>query len=192
MKFTKTTLLFIIITFGFAAAQVVTAVAPLKPGNKWVYQSTIAGDYSNPETYQYLITDSIKVINGIPFYVARVGRNLGYTTFYGITTDLLYAKYNLEISDSLYTYFKINPGKGDTWEQHWKNGITLYNTIIDTFTARVFNKNTLIYTIDRRDISLIYESREYWTEEYGMLNGLYEQAEDILKGCVIDGVLYGD
>ena len=26
----------------------------------------------------------------------------------------------------------------------------------------------------------------------GCLTGLYEQEEDILKGCVIDGVLYGD
>ena len=49
-----------------------------------------------------------------------------------------------------------------------------------------------MYVIDRKDSSLIIGSREYWTKEYGMIDGLYEQEEDILKGCVIDGILYGD
>lgn len=197
MEIIKATFLFIIIASGYGAAQVVTAVAPLKPGNKWVYQSTIAGDHSNPETYQYLITDSIQVIIDIPFYVAREGRNLGYANYYGITPNQLFARYDSEISDSLYTYFKIMPQKGDTWEQQWKNGITLHNTIIDTFVTQVFGNSITIYTVDRLtiengDTSTFGGSREYWTKEYGMLNGLYEQAEDILKGCVIDGVLYGD
>ncbi len=197
MKIIKTTIFLSIITFGFTTAQVVTAVAPLKPGNKWVYQSTIGGDYSNSETYQYLITDSIKVINGMTFYTARVGKYLGYTTYYGITPNQLFARYGTEISDSLYTYFKINPQKGDIWEQQWKNGIILHNVIIDTFVAPVFGKSITIYVIDRLtiengDTSTFGGSREYWTKELGMLNGIYEQAEDIIVGCVIDGVLYGD
>ena len=194
MKFIMTVILFIIITFGFTVAQVVTAVAPLKPGNKWVYNLYLVGDYTRAYPHQFEVTDSTKLIKNITFYAVNI-RDTGfpvYTGYFGKIPDQLFARYDIEISDSLYTYFKINPEMGDTWEQQWKNGITLYNTIIDTFTAKVFNKNTLIYEIDRRDISLIYGSREYWTKEYGMLNGIYEQAEDILKGCVIDGVLYGD
>jgi hypothetical protein len=192
MKLIKTTIFFSIIIIELAAAQIITGVAPLKPGNKWVYQSYIAGDYSNPETDQYLITDSIKVINGIPFYAVLGGIKLDYTMYYGLTPDQYFARYVEFMTDSLFKYFKANIKFGDAWEQQWEGGITLYSTIIDTFTAKVFNKNTLIYTMDRRDSSLIHGSREYWTKEYGMLNGIYEQAEDILVGCVIDGVLYGD
>lgn len=192
MKLIKTTIFFSIIIIELAAAQIITGVTPLKPGNKWVYQSYIAGDYSNPETDQYLITDSIKVINGIPFYAVLGGIKLDYTMYYGLTPDQYFARYVEFMTDSLFKYFKANIKFGDAWEQQWEGGITLYSTIIDTFTAKVFNKNTLIYTMDRRDSSLIHGSREYWTKEYGMLNGIYEQAEDILVGCVIDGVLYGD
>ena len=189
----KLFLILIIFTNTYLTAQVVTAVAPLKPGNKWVYQEYLAGDYAHSNTYQYLITDSIKVINGISFYAARVGRDLGYTTYYGVTSEQFYVKYDTIMYDSLYKYFKLNINKDDTWEQKWNNVFSpiLYSTVTDTFSAQVFGKNTLIYVIDRSD-SVIVSSREYCTKEYGMLNGLYEQEEDILKGCVIDGVLYGD
>ncbi len=190
----KTIICMMILSFNFyAAAQVGTDPAPLKPGNRWVYNSYIAGDYAHPEIHQYEVTDSIKVINGIPFYTIIDPRHQDYAAgYYGITFTHLFARYDETISDSLYTYFKMNPQKGDTWEQHWKNGVTLYNTIIDTQSAIVFGKNTLIYVVDRRDSSKFIGSREYWTKEYGMLDGIYEEAEDILKGCVIDGVLYGD
>lgn len=193
MKYLINIILFIIITFGSIKAQIVTTVAPLKAGNTWVYITTFPSS-TLTELEKFEVLDSMQLINGIPFYVVR-SINSGfsiYDAYYGIVPNQLFARYDTEISDSLYTYFKTNPQKGDTWEQRWKNGITLYNTIIDTFTANVFNKNTLIYTVDRRDSILINGSREYWTKEYGMLNGIYEWAEDILIGCVIDGVLYGD
>lgn len=180
----KKLILMVILTNAYLAAQVVTAVAPLKPGNRWVYLSYVI-DYSHPETYQYLVTDSIKVINGILFYATRVGRNLDYISYFGITPGQFFARYDTIFSDSLYIYFKLNPQKGNMWEN---DGI--HNTVIDTFTTKVFNKYTLIYAIDRE--AGLASSREYWTKEFGMLDGLYEQAEDILKGCVIDGVLYGD
>ncbi len=179
-------LLIILLVNFYAAAQVGTAPAPLKPGNRWTYNEYLAGDYAHPYLLQFEITDSIEVINGTPFYLTRGG---GY---YGITSNKFFSRYDETISDSLYTYFEVNPQKGDTWEQHWKNGIILYNALVDTFTAKVFSKYTLIYVVDRSDSSKIISSREYWTKEYGMLDGLYEQEEDILKGCVIDGVLYGD
>ncbi len=193
MKFIKTTIFFSIIIIELTTAQIITGVAPLKPGNKWVYQSTIAGDYSNPETYQYLITDSIKVINGIPFYAVLGGIKLDYTMYYGITPDQYFARYVEFMTDSLFKYFKVNIKIGDTWEQRWQQAFStvLYTNVIDTFSANVFGMSTLIYVIDRTDSGIV-SSREYWTKEYGMLNGIYEQAEDILVGCVIDGVLYGD
>ena len=183
----KIFLILIMFTNTYLTAQVVTAVAPLKPGNRWIYVSYIAGDYAHPYTKQFVVTDSIKVINTFPFYAVNGGG------FMGIVNNEFFARYDRTMADSLYKYFKLNISKGDAWAQKWNVYFSsnLYSTVIDTFSAQVFGKNTLIYVIDRTD-SVIVGSREYWTKEYGMLNGLYEQAEDILKGCVIDGVLYGD
>ncbi len=193
MEIFKATIFLSIIIIEFATAQIITGVAPLKPGNKWVYQSTIAGNDSNPETNLYLITDSIKVINEIPFYAVLGGIELDYTMYFGITSDQYFARYVEFMTDSLFKYFKANINIGDTWAQGWQQAFStvLYTNVIDTFSANVFGMNTLIYVIDRTDSGFV-SSREYWTKEYGMLNGIYEQAEDILVGCVIDGVLYGD
>lgn len=164
-------------------AQVVTNVAPLKPENKWIYYSYILFQRS---IKKYEVTDSVKIINSIPFYHVLGD---GYST---LLNNGFYARYSDLVKDSLYKYFKINPEVGDEWQQNLTNIETiLYSTIIDTFSAPVFNKSTLIFVIDRTDSGVV-GSREYWTNEFGLLNGLYEQAEDILKGCVIDGIVYGD
>ena len=49
----------------------------------------------------------------------------------------------------------------------------------------------MVYVIDRSDSGII-GSREYWTTEFGMIDGRYDQGEDYLVGCVIDGIVYGD
>ena len=187
-------LLFLFLSQVFISAQVITAVAPLKPGNKWLYSSSVVNQNS---FLKFEVLDSVKVINNIPFFTVLTGENLDFTTYMGITPDNFYARFDEVISDSLYTYFKLNPKKGDTWDQQWKNGVILFNSIVDTFKASVFGHNTLIYIVDRLtiengDTSTFGGSREFWTKEFGLINGRYEQAEDILIGCVIDGVLYGD
>ncbi len=182
-------LLFLFFSQVFISAQVVTAVAPLKPGNKWLYLSSVVYQYS---FLKFEVLDSVKVINNIPFFAVLAGENLGYTTYMGITPGNFYAEFLDAMNDSLYKYFKTNPNKGDTWEQQWIfDPPILYSTIIDTFSTQVFGQNTLVYVVDRTDSSVV-GSREYWTKEYGLIVGRYEQAEDILIGCVIDGVLYGD
>ena len=181
----------------YLSAQVTTEVAPLKAGNKWVYGSSYnvpIGDYI--ATLQYEVSDSTRVINGILFYAILYKETYSSgsdsSTYYdGVTPDQFFARYDTTMSDSLYTYFKMDPQKGDAWEQHGKYGGTIHNAIIDTFTAKVFNKYTLVYVLDR-DAGL-NSSREYWTKEFGMLNRIYDEGmQDIIEGCVIDGVLYGD
>ncbi len=187
-------LLFFFLSQVFLSAQIVTTVAPLKPGNKWLYLSSVV--YQN-SFLKFEVLDSVKVINNIPFFAVQTDENLDYTTYMGITPDQFYARYDEIISDSLYTYFKLNPKNSDTWEQQWNNGIILFSSIVDTFSAPVFGHNTLIYIVDRLiiengDTSTFGGSREFWTKEFGLIEGRYEQAKDILIGCVIDGVLYGD
>jgi len=183
-------LLFLFLSQVFISAQVVTAVAPLKPGNKWLYSSRVLTQYS---FLKFEVLDSVKVINNIPFFAVLTGENLGYTTYMGMTPDNFYARFDESMRDSLYRYFRYNPKKGDSWEQQLASAGSpvLHSTIIDTFSAQIFSKNTLVYVVDRTDSGIV-GSREFWTKEFGLINGRYEAAEDILIGCVIDGVLYGD
>ncbi|HAB52477.1 MAG: hypothetical protein A2315_13210 [Ignavibacteria bacterium RIFOXYB2_FULL_35_12] len=188
MKESILIILIIILAQTHISAQVVTAVAPLKPGNKWIYYSKIL---FQRDIKKYEVTDTMKIINDIQFFLIF---NTPYNdvTYMTLLNNEFYARYDESMPDSLYKYFKINPKIGDEWEQNLAlEGATLYSTIIDTFSAQVFNISTLIFVVDRTDSGVV-GSREYWTEEFGMLNGLYEQAEDILKGCVIEGVVYGD
>lgn len=194
MKKVMLLILVLVLTHTYLFAQVVTAVAPLKPGNKWVYYSKIL---SSGEITTYEVLDSVKTIKGIQFYAILTGPYT-WVDYMGLLNNGFYARYEEGMTDSLYKYFKINPQKWDTWEQRRSFDTTaLHSTIIDTFIAQVFDKNTTIYVIDRFmivDDDTVYNegSREFWTKEFGMLSGLYEQAEDDLLGCVIDGVVYGD
>ena len=188
MKKVMLIILILVLANTYITAQVVTAVAPLKPRNKWIYYSKVL---FQTDIKKYEVTDSMKIINDIQFSLIF---NTPYNdvTYMTLLNNEFYARYDESMPDSLYKYFKINPKIGDKWEQNLAlEGATLYSTIIDTFSAQVFNMSTLIFVVDRTDSGVV-GSREYWTEEFGMLNGLYEQAEDILKGCVIEGVVYGD
>ena len=194
MKKVMLIILILVLAHTYLTAQAVPAIAPLKVGNKWIYHSN---EVFSSYTYQYAVSESIKVINEIPFHIIMQGRNLEYKTYMALTVNQFFVMYHEGLTDSLYSYFKLDPQKGDKWEQQWRNGIILYNSIVDTFTANVFGYSSLIYQIDRTtvidgDSTFYWGSREYWTEEFGMLNGIYEQAEDILIGCVIDGIVYGD
>ena len=48
------------------SAQVITAVAPLKPGNIWVYSSS---EVFQSSRLKFKVTDSVKIINGISFFM---------------------------------------------------------------------------------------------------------------------------
>lgn len=179
----------LVLAHTYITAQVITAVAPLKAGNKWVYYSNVV---FQGEIKKYEVLDSVKIINGISFF-SIFNTPYNDVTYMAVVDNEFYARYDESMKDSLYKYFKTNPQKGDTWEHQLSFDTTsFHSTIVDTFSSQVFSKNTLIYVVDRVDTTTPRGSREYWTEKFGMLNGLYEQAEDYLLGCVINGVLYGD
>lgn len=172
----------------YITAQVITAVAPLNVGNKWVYNSSVV--FQN-RIVTYEVCDSIKIINGIQFHAVLSGPEFPFLNYMTLKNNF-WLRYDEEISDSLYTYFKESPQKGDIWIQHWKNGTILQNTITDTLESVIFGLPVIVYVLDRVDINSPIGSREYWTKEFGMIQGEYEQATDRLSGCIIDGVLYGD
>src|SRR3990172_9166012 len=161
MKKVMLIILILVLAHTYLTAQAVPAMVPLKVGNKWIYHSN---EVFSSYTYQYAVSESIKVINEIPFHIIMQGRNLEYKTHMALTVNQFFVMYHEGLTDSLYSYFKLDPQKGDKWEQQWRNGIIPYNSIVDTFTANVFGYSSLIYQIDRTTV----------------IDG------------VIDGIVYGD
>ncbi|RPI68276.1 MAG: T9SS C-terminal target domain-containing protein, partial [Ignavibacteriales bacterium] len=89
-------------------------------------------------------------------------------------------------------YYKKNAMYGDTWENVYPSQTHFYS-IIDTAQDIVFGKETTLKFLYITNQSLL-EQYQVWTEEFGLLaddhgEGFYTQ---ILKGCIIDGILYGD
>ena len=92
-----------------------------------------------------------------------------------------------------FIYYKKNCSIGDTWSQRNArlSDRQITYTVVDTGTANVFNTFTTIKTIFVTDGLII--DYEFWSEKFGFLqNSSPFGGTDILKGCIIDGVLYGD
>ncbi|MBU2492657.1 MAG: T9SS type A sorting domain-containing protein [Bacteroidetes bacterium] len=187
MKITIVLIFFLINSF--LNAQLITSVAPIEPGNKWFYNSTI---FSQSSVLKIEVLDSIKIINGISFFSIKTIENSQTISYVTLLDDGFYARYDEMISDSLYTYFKLNPMVNDHWVQIWYDNSELQNTITDSIETNIFGENVIVYAVDRLSETAPLVSREYWTKEFGMISAQYEQASDVLLGCVINGVLYGD
>lgn len=187
MKITIVFIFFLISSF--LNAQLITSVAPIEPGNKWFYNSTI---FSQSSVLKIEVLDSIKIINGISFFSIKTIENSQTISYVTLLDDGFYARYDEMISDSLYTYFKLNPMVNDQWVQIWYDNSELQNTITDSIETKIFGENVIVYAVDRLSETTPLVSREYWTKEFGMISAQYEQASDVLLGCVINGVLYGD
>ena len=173
-------------------AQTVTdAVLPLSPlNNFWVYDN----DGFSKSTYQ--ITDTAKYIDSIKYSEVEVRGlrrelvRLREDGFYVFRRDSSYLQPNHE-----QIYYKKDAQFGDQWvviPDSFPLTDTVYYTVIDTLTANIFNttvKSKLIFITNNG----LFNHYQIWTEEFGMM------AEDVgegftyqLKGCVIDGVVYGD
>lgn len=105
-------ILMLVLAHTYITAQVITAVAPLKAGNKWVYYSNVV---FQGEIKKYEVLDSVKIINGISFF-SIFNTPYNDVTYMAVVDNEFYARYDESMKDSLYKYFKTNPQKGDTWE----------------------------------------------------------------------------
>jgi hypothetical protein len=177
------TFILIVVTISFTHAQPFR-YAPLELGNIWVYE-VYDGTLRRAEIVDTaIIIDSIKYFGyGIAYkpYVSGFVR-LREDSFYVSNEDSTFPQPWNE-----YKYYKKKAQLGDSWIV---NLITY--TITDTFPAYTFD--TLVTGKMLNENLGLVEWDYVWTEEFGQLNQLnwLGEVQYYLKGCVIDGRVYGD
>lgn len=165
-------------------------VAPLKPGNLWKYVE-IGGFGGNSTLY---VTDSIITIGNNNYNVVEMftdGASIRHTHYMRLNADNYYLKYDTLALDSNYKYYKKDCKIGDIWHQQYY--IDLYEfSIIDTFRLNIWGKNFFSKVLKITDYSLV-EVYQIWSDSIGLLEeNSIGQYDMILRGCVINGVVYGD
>jgi hypothetical protein len=166
------------------------AVAPLNPGNLWKYYDIgWLGGQSN-----YFVTDSVRVIGSDIYSVVHEYQDTNptkYQNYYRLRDDGFYIRYDEYNSDSTYKYYKKDCKLSDTWTE--EVAIFILNfTVIDTLTINAWGKNYFARVIKITDNSLI-EVYQVWADTMGLIEEINpEGSHVILRGCVINGVVYGD
>ena len=182
-------LVLIIIKSEINYAQYMGLSAPISPGNIWVSKQ-------DSRFEKLVITDSLILIDSLVYNFITYSPPRGISWGDGKPVRL---KWNNDIVvrlDSTYPevhnefiYYKKNCVIGDKWTQTNARFNTSQITyeVIDTFQTNIFDNFITVKAIYVTDGFL--EDMEYWSEKFGFL-----QAGDYyyLKGCIIDGILYGD
>ena len=179
--------LYLLIVFLFLFNQVIKAqeidFAPLQIGNVWVYQ------HQSGLLIRGEVVDSSFVIDSIKYFGIAEGysgndRALRLTdkNYFVMREDSSFPE---PLNERI--YYKRNAQLGDTWESNY--GIY---TITDTFPAYTFD--TLVTGKLLNENFVLVEWDYVWTEEFGKLSALnwLGEVQYYLKGCVINGRVYGD
>lgn len=172
-------------------------VAPLALDNYWVYEEYDDIFFGQLQATHLIKVNNIVEIDSIKYFEIKVQSIPGILSkwFFRLREDGLYA----ERRDSTYPYFeemyyKQNAMIGDNWQIPRPND-TIYYSIIDTLTGFVFGNNIIVKILhirNREDIGTI-DKEQIWCEEFGLLaDDRGEGFTYILKGCIIDGIIYGD
>jgi len=170
-------------------AQYMGLSAPISQGNIWVSKQ-------DSRFEKLIVTDSLIVIDSLEYNFITYIPPRGIFWGFGKPVRL---KWNNDVVvrlDSTYPevhnefiYYKKNCVIGDKWTQTNARFNTFQITyqVVDTFQTNVFNNFITVKAIYVTDGLL--EDLEYWSEKFGFLQGgdYY-----YLKGCIIDGILYGD
>lgn len=167
-------------------------VAPLKPGNYWKYVD-VGGMFSDTQCYE--VTDSTRNLLGLNFNIVQSFGSPSYIRYSGykmLTTDSTYIKYTTYVPDSIYTYYKANCRIGESWIEPVNEFITYTFSVIDTFHISAWGHNYFTKLIKITDFNGT-EVYQVWADHLGLMEeqgvGQYHM---VLRGCVIDGVIYGD
>jgi hypothetical protein len=166
-------------------------VAPFKLGNIWVYDEF-------PSISRTTVIDTNFVIDTILYAKLFIEYNYGglqYFLYMRLKDDGYYAfrrdtSYPAPNHEQI--YYKKNAMLGDTWvtPDPWSPFDAVY-TIEDTFVVNLFGEPTTLKRLTIDSGLLLLE--EYWTEKFGKLSRTdFGTPISSLRGCVIDGVAYGD
>jgi hypothetical protein len=168
-------------------------VGPLKPGNYWKYLEV--GGYSNGDVTCFYVTDSTRNLKGYNFNIVQSFESpnyIRYSSYEMLTTDSIYISYATYVPDSIYTYYKANCKIGDSWVQPVNEFATYTYSVIDTFHITAWGNSYFSKLIKITDFN-VTEVYQIWVDHIGLMEeqsvGQYHM---VLRGCVIDGIIYGD
>jgi len=177
----------------YCFAQYMRLSAPIKQGNVWVYIADSGFD-------KILITDSVIVIDSVDYSFVTFIPQRGI--FWGngkpvrlkwnddvvVRLDSTYPDINHE-----FIYYKKNCKIGDTWtRRNSRFSTSITYEVVDTSLANIFGTITTVKTIYVTNGLIV--DYEFWSEKFGFLQNSspFGGTDHKLKGCIIDGVLYGD
>ena len=167
-------------------------VAPLKLGNYWIYDDNPYDEILGKTT----VVDTNIIIDTITYNKLEYSSNYDTTRwytysrlredgYYAIRLDTSYPAPNHEK-----IYWKKDAIVGDTWENYMPYFPLVYS-VLETFIAPVFGSPRTVKYLEIDGSIVLFE--EYWSEEFGKLSRSdFGGLQYVLKGCVIDGVAYGD
>lgn len=166
--------------------------APLSLGNVWVWEKVEWGTIEKSVVVDtnYIINDRsynrILLYDSSDIYV--------FNRFKSI--DSLFYRYqsNYPYNDGEYPYYKFNCILGDTFSYPMNPFAMFTKEVVDAYQTNVFDTILTVKIIHWNAGGLV-EGIEVWTDEFGMLykeNWEGGGTEFILRGCVINGIVYGD
>lgn len=169
----------------------------LKVGNEWTYIEDDCFGYEDYRTYK--IVDSGIVINNKSYYkLSCLELSWGRPSYSYIRYDSTDGCYKeLENSGRFengeYKYYKVNTNVGDVWTDKYLLGSRpyYYHVVEEIYKVMFFNRECLYRFIASTDSSVVPRG-EWWTEEFGVVKFTTDCSALYLKGCVIDGIMYGD
>ncbi len=186
-KLFSSLLLFFILGNIFLLAQ----QAPLSSGNYWIWED------ENGVRRKTTILDTTVIINDKPYFMYEWDENMVSlfsflrfsehdSTYYiysknGIypNTEAPYYKVGWEVGDTIDSYPDQAPGEYLGWIER-------------TYETNVFGMKMKVREITMDYIGIL-TSTSIWTDEIGMLyRDIDGWITDVLKGCVINGKVYGD
>lgn len=181
------TLLFYLNTFNIYAQ----LDAPLNLNNSWVYE-----DHSGYRFKETIIDTSV-IIDSITYcevWIQSHSHMNGYHEYIRLNEDSFYVWWNEPNPGTVYEepYYKKNAQLGETWVIPFDTTASV--TVIDIFPSAVFGVSVNMKILKYIGAGGLTEIDRWWTEEFGRQVDIsfWGDILSVLKGCIIDGVTYGD
>lgn len=119
---------------------------------------------------------------------------IGYHEYIRLNEDSFYVWWNEPNPDSSYEepYYKKNAQLGEMWLM--PTDTTASVTVIDIFPSAVFGVSVNMKVLKYIGAGGLTEIDRWWTEKFGRQVDIsfWGEVLSVLKGCIIDGVEYGD
>ena len=158
-------------------------LAPLAVGNVWVYQES----ENSAQRVKYYLSDTV-TIGGNIYYACKQNNSDSVAIHFRLLDDGVYVRKMYGVD---YPYYKANFSMVDTisyrqWYGTWRFIMTA------EAIENIFGKEVTCKSISANMIFM--NNNEKWTDEFGLISGINSTGNGyhILKGCVVNGVLYGD